>query len=244
MVANNQTVCRHSTLYQMRLARSSTLLDGLLAFWKMDNLSDSSPNAHTLNDHNTVSFANDGIVGKCATYVRASSEYLDGGDHDDFDFSGDRTVTGWVYLASAPASSLMGFTTKGNAGGPGGEWGVQYLQSLNKVRFQGRNSSDAGSSWAIDHPTTLSLATWYFFAATYNHSTRGVSLNLNNGTPATATGSTVARVSTNTLNLGYWDGAAGYLDGRLDAVGIWNRVLSADELTELYNVGAGVEYPF
>ena len=33
-------------------------------------------------------------------------------------------------------------------------------------------------------------------------------------------------------------------DGIMDEVGIWNRVLSDSEITELYNGGAGLTYPF
>src|SRR5206468_1328963 len=35
-----------------------------------------------------------------------------------------------------------------------------------------------------------------------------------------------------------------YLDGRLDGVGFWKRVLTANERADLFNGGVGVEYPF
>jgi hypothetical protein len=34
------------------------------------------------------------------------------------------------------------------------------------------------------------------------------------------------------------------LQGRVDALGVWNRVLDADECTALYNEGDGLEWPF
>lgn len=34
-----------------------------------------------------------------------------------------------------------------------------------------------------------------------------------------------------------------YFNGRLDAVSVWNKVLSADEVTQLYNSGNGKQYP-
>jgi len=33
-------------------------------------------------------------------------------------------------------------------------------------------------------------------------------------------------------------------DGVIDELGIWDRVLSASEVTELYNSGSGFQYPF
>ena len=35
-----------------------------------------------------------------------------------------------------------------------------------------------------------------------------------------------------------------FFNGTIDAVGIWNRVLTPTEITELYNAGAGKQYPF
>ena len=34
------------------------------------------------------------------------------------------------------------------------------------------------------------------------------------------------------------------VNGTLDAVGWWHRVLTDEEITELYNAGAGLEHPF
>ena len=42
-----------------------------------------------------------------------------------------------------------------------------------------------------------------------------------------------------TLNIG----GGLYFNGKLDEVGIWSRDLSASEVTELYNAGAGLQYP-
>ena len=38
--------------------------------------------------------------------------------------------------------------------------------------------------------------------------------------------------------------AMNFFNGKIDAVGIWNRVLTPTEITELYNCGSGKQYPF
>jgi hypothetical protein len=38
--------------------------------------------------------------------------------------------------------------------------------------------------------------------------------------------------------------ATNFLDGSVDEIGIWNRVLTGGEMTALWNAGAGVTYPF
>jgi len=40
------------------------------------------------------------------------------------------------------------------------------------------------------------------------------------------------------------EGRNNYFTGQLDEIGIWNRSLSQDEITELYNNGNGLAYPF
>ena len=43
---------------------------------------------------------------------------------------------------------------------------------------------------------------------------------------------------------GYTNGTQNSALAIMDEVGVWNRALSADEVTSLYNSGAGLQYPF
>jgi hypothetical protein len=70
-----------------------------------------------------------------------------------------------------------------------------------------------------------------------------------------ATGNTIGisvnagTVNTTSFSGGIFDGTtafligsrsgATYMNGRIDEVGVWKKLLSASELTELYNSGAG-----
>ena len=47
-----------------------------------------------------------------------------------------------------------------------------------------------------------------------------------------------------TFHLGCNEEGLSYLNGRLDSVSIWKRVLTASERTQLYNAGNGLDYPF
>ena len=46
------------------------------------------------------------------------------------------------------------------------------------------------------------------------------------------------------LNIASRSGGSLYLDGKIDEVGIWSRALTSTEVTELYNSGSGLAYPF
>ena len=68
----------------------------------------------------------------------------------------------------------------------------------------------------------------------------------------TSVGSTTGSGS-GTLATGYTAGlhissdngtAAQAFDGMMDEIGVWSRALTATEVTELYNSGNGLAYPF
>jgi len=45
------------------------------------------------------------------------------------------------------------------------------------------------------------------------------------------------------FNIGARNSATQYTNGIIDEVGIWDRVLTSTEITELYNSGVGKQYP-
>jgi hypothetical protein len=48
--------------------------------------------------------------------------------------------------------------------------------------------------------------------------------------------------STNSVRIGSDPSGTRYLDGRVDNVGFWKRVLTAQDRTDLYNSGKGLDY--
>lgn len=70
-------------------------------------------------------------------------------------------------------------------------------------------------------------------------------IQVNNGTPdSAATSGTAPNTSAAEFRIGAreYAGFEGYFDGLIDQVGIWKRVLTAQERTDLYNAGAGLSY--
>jgi hypothetical protein len=55
---------------------------------------------------------------------------------------------------------------------------------------------------------------------------------------------TLSAHSTKGISLGARNYADRFYDGLIDEVGIWNRVLTSDEISDLYNSGTGLSYPF
>jgi len=106
------------------------------------------------------------------------------------------------------------------------------------------NSSAVGIN--ATYTVTLTIGTWYFISATWD--TGGtMTLYLNGSSVATNTSTGTYSLSmTPRLTIGtWWDSPlSGTLKGKVDEVGIWSRALSSSEITELYNSGTGLSYPF
>ena len=92
---------------------------------------------------------------------------------------------------------------------------------------------------------TLSISTWYHITVTY----KGNSFGSNNvlfyvngslvftGTLGMPSGGGKIYLGSNNA------GSGGFFSGVLDECVVWNRVLTASEVTQLYNSGSGKQYP-
>jgi hypothetical protein len=88
------------------------------------------------------------------------------------------------------------------------------------------------------------LGNWNFFVCRYDSSGGGsIGISINNG--AFVTTSSVGEITqtlTNPLQLGASTGPSNFYQGRLASVGFWKKALTASEVTQLWNSGAGRTY--
>lgn len=95
--------------------------------------------------------------------------------------------------------------------------------------------------------TNLATGTWYMVAVGHNHTTNEIWASLNAAAKTTAaTGGTAPAAGGAQLRIGAieFSGAERYFDGLVGPAGIATEELTADDLTSLYNAGAGRAYPF
>ena len=154
---------------------------------------------------------------------------------------GSFTWAGWMSVASYYDDQT--FVGKWNATPAQREYRVLLDKTSHQLRFE--VASGAGEL-AVVHPTPLLLGTFYFIEAWYDAG--AATVNLRVGTQASR-----GAVVSLPWSGGVRDGAADlnlaahntctddFLDGTLDAVGFWRRVLSAAESQRLWNGGAGFE---
>lgn len=223
-------------------ASGSTLYTSLQAFWKLDEASGTRADewgGNDLTDNNTVTGAV-GKIGNACQFTAANSEYLSIADNaslsmGDFDF----TLAGWVYLDSL---GVIRWAAAKYTTGTTQEYGIN-VDTANQMNFFVSNNGTAFTN-VVNTSVTLTTATWYFICAWHDATANTINLSVNNGTAASAAHTT-----------GVWNGAASFVlgaraagtepwNGRLDAWGVWKKVLTAGERTTLYNAGSGLETPF
>lgn len=217
------------------------LTDSLISYWKLDEASGTrsdSVGSNHLTDTNTVTQAA-GKLGNAAQFVSANSEYLSIASNASLQVGGliDWTFAGWFQIAS---SGLFAIAGKDAVGTP--EWSMYGRSSTN--RWEARAWNGVGFQVAAKD-VAIALNTWYWLCVQYTTSTRTLTLDVNNsGTP----GSVVLTGDIPNGADGFWVGKTlsgfSYLDGLADGLGLWKRKLTDPEQAQVYNGGAGLDYPF
>lgn len=233
---------QQATISYGSAAAPSTLLTGLVAFWKLEEASGTRVDevgSNDLTDNNTVTQAT-GKVGNAAQFTAANSESLSIADNADVSMGAgvQFTIAGWFYLDNK--STYRHAWAKWESGV---QFEYRLLYNVDTDKFEFWVSSD-GSGFSTVTATSFgspSTATWYFIMCRYDGT--NISISVNDGTVNNTAFTADVFNGTQAFRLGSKTGGD-YWDGRIDAVGLWKRALTTAEVTEFYNAGNGREHPF
>ena len=230
------------------------LTTDLVAWWELGESSgtrfDSTLNNLDLTDNNTVgqkpalSPALDGA----AHFTLANDEYLSHADDPLLSTVGSFTFSAWVLADSLPAGagSLAVIAGKWTGTGSPREWLLCYNKDTNNFLFE--TYETGGSVTGQAFATTLgapSIDTWYHVVARYDSSAGTCSIQVDDGSEDSAalTGADPGDTAA-VFQLGKAGTSASQWDGKISNAGYWSRVLSAQNVTDLYQGGYGLAYPF
>lgn len=217
------------------------ITDNLISWWEFESgveLVDSVvASANDLTNTNVVTFAA-GKVGDAAHFVRASSQRLTRADNaslstGDIDF----TLGGWFRNTSKPAAMYL--AAKGDFSGANLEWALQYDDGGDRFRFFILEAITIVTDTQIGSPAN---GTWYFIVAGHDSVNNLIFLSINDGAVDTAAHVLGTVDSTAAFTLGARSDAALHYDGDIDQAFFFKRVLSAADITYLYNSGNGRSY--
>ena len=201
-----------------------------IAYWSLDNngsgnvsLVDSTGNSNTLTNNNGVTLGT-GII------------------------AGDAVFNGTNYLVSPTITSGDSFTISfwinpanevpGTIADCYGSWAIDINSGAAGVI--GFSNSADGSTEIYSAPNAVPVGIWSHVVAVGTASSHSLYIN---GVLAVS-GGPLSPMSA-AVGIGtfvYSGGAFNFIAGQLDEFGIWGRELSASEVTQLYNHGAGLPY--
>lgn len=216
------------------------VIDNLKAYWSLEETSGTRADAHgsnDLTDVNTVT-STTGIQGTAASFDSANTESLEVSDPVDLRLGSDTsfTMAGWLRVPSAANTPVWAKAS------PFGGNQIEYLLRYDADNLRFRFFLQDGAV-AHNHSVSLSSATWYFVIMWHDAAADTINVQVNNGTASSTshTGGTTY-YSGSLFALGRQAGSGGTFTGDLDEVGFWDRALTSDERTWLYNSGAGRSY--
>lgn len=145
------------------------------------------------------------------------------------------SVSAWVKPSSVASSATIALT---------GTHGVCYNWRL------GRSGSALIFDNGVDSPTTVAssgtlvVGTWTYVVLVYDAGVVRAYVNGVAGSPflaqVTASCTTEStKIGSSTPNSAIFD----FFAGTIDEVGLWGRALTASDVSQLYNGGAGLQYP-
>lgn len=220
------------------------LTDNLVAWYKLD--SNSNDSVGTMNGtDSSVSYANAGKIGNSATYSGSATSYTDIGA--SFVPTTALSVAFWFYVNSA--TTRQGLC--GRTDGVSQATSVELIQISNagsaKIEGQLNFGSTAKVVFAAGSPT-ISNNIWYHAAMTWSSASGNLTLYLNGSQIAQTNGvSGTLNNPSSTIHrrFGQYGNYTGLpMNGRMDMIGYWTREITGTEVSQLYNSGTGLDYPF
>jgi hypothetical protein len=199
------------------------LTDNLQAFYKLSDTSDSSGYNRTLTNNGNVTFA-PGKIGDAGVFD--GNNYLSGTGNIVLG-TNDFSVGGWVNATNLDDSQKMYYV-----GGSNG-FTISLLDGI--LHTANANVADLYDFYSTD----ITNNSWFYLlvkrsGAIFTAYVNGQIIGTHDS------GDTIEFTGDSQFIGAYIDN--GYnIEGKIDALGIWNRALSDAEVTELYNNGTGLE---
>lgn len=239
---------KHNWATQLIALRFVTpLSDGLVHYWKFDESSGDAIDAvgsMTLANNNSATFAS-GKVNNAVNLERDSAQSLKSTADLSESALTAYSVCMWVNPESVPANVLSErnhflFTSYDSPG----LLDMIYLNNGGTRQLWFRQHFPGGEV-RTDYDVDLIVGSWYLICGTWNGSQIQLYLNgLAVGTPTPISVIRTDMVDGTFLGSDDPGSAVTNWDGLIDEVGFWTRALSPSEISQLYNGGAGRQYPF
>jgi len=227
-----------SKVFQVNTLSGGSLTNGLVSYYPMEGNSNDYYGLKNGSDTAMTYGTSCGKVNNGAC-LNGSSGWINSTSTQN----GATSLSFWVKLNSDPALSTSQGYNLVMIGNPGNytDQGVAYgnYGGTKVISFYGQ-SQNVNDYWANDS-ITMGTTNWYHLVYTYDGTTiKGYvngSLVANTTWTTTGIGGSIPNFSIGNPNTQTYN--ALYLNSDIDEVGVWNRALTQNEITDLYNAGNG-----
>ena len=176
-----------------------------------------------------------------AASFNGTNQFLQTASNISFSSGESFSFAGWVNIANTTGRQNIVFVTTPS----GDQWISLYGDATNSAyNFRCRNANtsvDVGVSvFVLPFPSN----TYVFVHGQYDALLQKTAVSINNGafTYSTATGAPISAISNPVVINGLGQVGATFFQGAISGLGFWKRALTASEVTQLWNNGAGRTY--
>lgn len=223
------------------------LIDNIVSYWKFDESSGDAADSHgsnTLVNNGSTPYVT-GKINNGADLEASSSQVfaLGDGSQSGLDFVGNLSISMWVNPESI--TGAHGLVTKFRDTNGTKSYRFSFDTTDMFLTISDNGTAETNVIWS----NPLTTGSWQHLVLTYTAATGEATLYHNGTAISTQTGlATSIFNSSSAFRIGSrsssTDTAQQFFDGIIDEVGVWSKVLTSGEVTQLYNSGNGFTYPF
>jgi len=213
---------------------------GLVYYLKLDEVSGDSL-VESRGSNTGTSIGTNSVVGKIGQSRNFNgASYIDSNVNLASILGGTASISFWIKTGISGSSIFWqapGIT--GVESGSTNDVRYGWIDEVGKIHVDAGNGATAASANPINDNS------WHHVVLTRNSVTGIVQIYVDNSAPVSATsesGNKTTPISTLGRIVGSVGASRGYFIGALDEIGIWNKVLTASEVSALYNGGNGLSY--
>lgn len=239
VITNSPHTTDWPMFFRVRGVPTSGLTNGLLAFWPMNgNGNDISGNSNNVTAYTSMTWTNDrrGNV-NAASQFNGSDSYMSVPDNDKLELTNDFSFAFWIKVPSGYTNN-QSFISKHGWPDDTHSWDWAYY---NKPAQGYYSEISFVPPYDASYPriTNVTMGVWNHFAFTFQK-TSGQWTFYMNGVLATSGITTNMQIANNARPIGFGHDSDGAypgtvsFPGALDSVRIYNRVLTANDVANIY----------
>lgn len=233
------------------------IINDLIAFYKLNYLGLSNEVEEEHNSYDgtgsDVLVGSNGVINNCFDFNRSNPSYvrIPNDIRNDLDNSNAITVSFWFKNDIFPSYNTRHIMINNHIEGSYTGFNIRLRYDALGKSLQVAARSDYTDSYSLTSIPYDDTNNWHHCVAIFNFSSGYDRIYLDGNLEITQSKSrlyTYYNLGNPTVSDAFGcnlnDASGSAYDGELDEIGIWKRAITSDEVSDLYNDGLGISYPF